>query len=462
MSTPTDTGALAPASPPQAAPEPGPRPIMQALRARGFRVLFAVDAVVLYASMVAIGLARWGTAWPTYPPSHYAVGFGVATTIHLVVGYFGGLYEHEHRLGQRMWLPRVAWLTLIAVLLDAGASFLTGRYLMPRGNLVALAVVATLALTGTRWLSRRMVIRRSGLPRVLLVGSPDDVELAAGHLAEDQVAHVAGSVAAGADLQAAVRRTDASDVLLLSEGALRDIYPEPLTLLERQGVGVLQRVGARETLLGLEEVREVAGMPVVPLRSHTLPRSSAHFKRCFELAVVLVLAPVIVVVAALTALYVRIVAGPVVVLRQERVGRGGRTFQMLKFRTMVRNAEEGIGAVLSRRDDPRIIPACAWLRRTRLDEIPQVWNIVKGQMSIVGPRPERPEMTASFETLIAGYARRHEIPPGITGLAQVQGRYATDPEFKLGHDLQYLVNWSVVLDLQIMARTVWVVLARRV
>jgi lipopolysaccharide/colanic/teichoic acid biosynthesis glycosyltransferase len=164
---------------------------------------------------------------------------------------------------------------------------------------------------------------------------------------------------------------------------------------------------------------------------------------------------------AATALYVRLAAGPGILLRQERVGRGG-TFHMLKFRTMVPDAEEGIGPVLAKRDDPRIIPSCRWLRQTRLDEIPQIWNILRGEMSIVGPRPERPELTAEFERLIPGYVRRHEIPPGITGLAQVQGRYATDPEFKLGHDLQYLVNWSVVLDLQIMVRTVWVVLTRRV
>lgn len=134
---------------------------------------------------------------------------------------------------------------------------------------------------------------------------------------------------------------------------------------------------------------------------------------------------------------------------------------MVKFRTMYPNAEEGLGAVLAKQGDPRVIPACQWVRATRLDELPQLWNVLKGEMSIVGPRPERPELTAQFEELIPGYSRRHEIPPGITGLAQIHGRYHTDPEYKLGHDLQYLVNWSPILDLQILFRTIWVVLARR-
>jgi len=87
--------------------------------------------------------------------------------------------------------------------------------------------------------------------------------------------------------------------------------------------------------------------------------------------------------------------------------------------------------------------------------------VLRGEMSVVGPRPERPELTAQYERLIPGYARRHGIPPGITGLAQISGRYHTDPEYKLGHDLQYLVNWSPVLDLQILARTLLVMLTRR-
>ena len=99
-----------------------------------------------------------------------------------------------------------------------------------------------------------------------------------------------------------------------------------------------------------------------------------------------------------------------------------------------------------------------WLRSTRLDELPQLWNVLRGEMSLVGPRPERPELTVDIERSVSGWVRRHQLPPGLTGLAQIHGRYATNPEYKIGYDLQYLVNWSPVLDLQILARTVWVVL----
>ncbi|MFZ9817527.1 MAG: sugar transferase, partial [Ilumatobacteraceae bacterium] len=253
----------------------------------------------------------------------------------------------------------------------------------------------------------------------------------------------------------------ATDVLLLDVDAFGRVFPEPLSTLEADGIGFLQRVGAQETLLGLQSVRQVGGMPFVRLRLHTLPSHKVRLKRGFDLVLLLALSPVVVLVTALLALYVRVRAGAPVLYTQERVGRDGHTFTLVKFRTMRTDAEKH-GAVLATDHDPRVVPGLAWLRSTRADEIPQLWNVLKGDMSLVGPRPERPEMIATIAAQVPGYERRHELRPGLTGLAQVQGRYHTDAAFKLGHDLQYLVNWSLVLDIQILLRTIWVVLARRV
>jgi len=148
------------------------------------------------------------------------------------------------------------------------------------------------------------------------------------------------------------------------------------------------------------------------------------------------------------------------VFRQERVGRRGQTFTVFKFRTMVRDAEQYTGPTLATDDDPRVLNGMRWFRQSRLDELPQLWNVARGDMSLVGPRPERPAFVERFEQVMPGYNRRHDIPPGITGLAQIRGRYQTDPAFKLGHDLQYIVNWSLVLDLLILAETVAVVIRR--
>jgi exopolysaccharide biosynthesis polyprenyl glycosylphosphotransferase len=431
------------------------------LRSRGFRFLFVLDAVGLYLSMVVINLVRFGWPWPTYPVAHYVVGFAIATAIHLVINYFAGLYEREPRLGRNPWLGRTLLATGLAVAVDGLAFVLLDRYLMPRLNLMVLVVVGSVVLAANRHLSRYLAVRRQGPPRVVLVGPPADVALAAGHLADsDRDALVVGSVPTPEALPEVLQAQAATDVLLLDVDAFGSIFPEPLSGLEERGVGFLQRVSARETLLGLRNVRQVAGMPFVRLQVHSVASYQLVFKRLFDLLLVGVTAVLWVPAMAALALYVRVRAGRPVFYRQTRVGRGGRPFRVIKFRTMTRDAEQS-GAQLAIPEDPRVVRGLGWLRSTRADELPQLLNVLRGEMSLVGPRPERPELVESIAARVPGYVRRNELPPGLTGMAQIHGHYATDAVYKLGYDLQYLVNWSPILDLQILARTVWVVLSRR-
>jgi exopolysaccharide biosynthesis polyprenyl glycosylphosphotransferase len=435
------------------------------LWAKGFRFLVVLDAIALYALMVVISYVRFGFSfdWDTYALPRYFVGFAIATSIHLVVNYFAGLYEREPRLGVRPWLPRALLATAIGVAMQGLAFVLLDRYLMPRLNLAVFCALASFLLVANRHLSRSLARRRQGAPRVVLVGEPDSIRLAAEHLGEsDRDAEVVARVRSPHLLTRAVTERDATDVLLLDVTAFGSVYPEPLNSLELAGVGFLQRVSARETLLGLKTVRQVGGMPFVPLRAHTVPSYKVRLKRIFDLVVVLLLAPIWLLVIGCTALYVLVRAGRPVLYRQARVGRDGVVFQCVKFRTMGTDAEQDGRPVLAADDDPRVVPGLQWMRSTRLDELPQLWNVLKGEMSLVGPRPERPELTAEIVRRVPGYVRRNELPPGLTGLAQVHGRYGTDAEYKLGYDIQYLVNWSLVVDIEILFRTVWVVLRRRV
>ncbi|WP_428120855.1 sugar transferase [Candidatus Poriferisodalis sp.] len=427
---------------------------------RGFRFLYLVDAVTLFGLMVAITVVRFGLDWPTYPWTHYVIGFAVATALHMAVYYFGGLYEYEQRLGHRPWLPRAMLLTFMAVGGDATVTLLTGRYLMPRANLVVLAVAASMLISFNRWAARRGRLLRTGRPRMLLVGTPSDISSAREHLADAEPdAVVAGCLNDPASILDEADRVGATELLLLSGQPLDAIYPEPLGELEFRRISVFRRITPADTLLGLQRSRQIGGMPFVALRAHALPICRLRFKRLLDIAYLLLLASFALPLAAAVAAYVRIVGGRDVLYRQERVGRGGVPFVLLKFRTMTRDAERN-GPVFAVSNDPRVIRGMGWLRSTRLDELPQLWNVLRGTMSLVGPRPERPQFVARLEHEIAGYGRRHDVPPGITGLAQTQGHYQTDPGYKLGHDLQYVVNWSPVLDWEIMAKSL-VVMARR-
>jgi exopolysaccharide biosynthesis polyprenyl glycosylphosphotransferase len=434
---------------------------LRRLWARGFRFLFALDAVGLFGAMIVISLVRFGSDWPTYSRSFYLAGFLAATGIHLVINYFLGLYEREPRLGHRPWLPRALVATGIGVGIQAITFVFLDRYLMPRLNLAVFLFVGAFVLAANRRFSRVLARRRQGLPKVVLVGAPAEVERAAAHIATTERVELVGHVADPIDLAHTVERAAATDVLLLDSVALDNAFPEPMTSLEAQGIGFLQSVGARDTLLGLQAVREIAGMPFVPLLVHSIPSYKARLKRIFDITLTVATMPVTVPVLLALAAYVRVRAGSPVLYRQTRVGKGGELFTVIKFRTMVRDAEAG-GARLATATDPRIVKGMRWMRETRADELPQLWNVLRNQMSLVGPRPERPELTTDFERHVAGWVLRHQLPPGLTGLAQVNGRYTTSAEYKIGYDLQYIVNWSPVLDLQILAKTVLVVLSRRV
>lgn len=148
------------------------------------------------------------------------------------------------------------------------------------------------------------------------------------------------------------------------------------------------------------------------------------------------------------------------IFRQERRGLDGRSFQMLKFRTMTADAEESCGPVLATREDPRVTRLGNTLRATRLDELPQLFNVLRGEMSLVGPRPEREFFAARFDRELPDFPLRTTVKPGLTGLAQVWGTYATTPEDKLRLDLMYIANYSLLLDLNLLLQTIRVVFYR--
>ncbi|MHB8381097.1 MAG: sugar transferase [Candidatus Binataceae bacterium] len=187
-------------------------------------------------------------------------------------------------------------------------------------------------------------------------------------------------------------------------------------------------------------------------------------KRLTEILVTITIAILSLPIAILTAIAIRLSSRGPIFYSQERVGLDGATFRVLKFRSMRADAERDIGAIWARRNDPRITWIGRIIRPTRIDELPQLLNVLRGDMSLVGPRPERPEMVARLEAEIPYYQYRHFVRPGLTGWAQVcfsYGANVEDAREKLCYDLYYIKNWSLLFDMQIMLQTTKVVLLGR-
>jgi Undecaprenyl-phosphate glucose phosphotransferase len=201
---------------------------------------------------------------------------------------------------------------------------------------------------------------------------------------------------------------------------------------------------------------EFEGVPLIHLRESPLYGWNRVLKRLFDVVVGGAALAVAAPAMAAIALAIRLTSGPPVLLRQERMGLDGRRFTMLKFRTMRVDAEAGTGPVWARADDPRRTRLGGFLRRGSFDELPQLFNVLVGDMSLVGPRPERPVFVEEFRRKIPGYMLRHKVKAGMTGWAQINGwRGNTSLEKRIEYDLYYIERWSILFDLKIVLWTLW-------
>ncbi len=223
----------------------------------------------------------------------------------------------------------------------------------------------------------------------------------------------------------------------------------------REGVDVhvvpdlLQFIALRARLENLD------GVPIISLNDVPLRGFNSVLKRVIDLSLSGSALLVLSIPFALLAALVRYTSKGPVFYRQERMGLDGKAFDVYKFRSMYLGAEDETGPIWARDDDPRCTPVGRWMRRLDFDELPQLWNVLRGDMSIVGPRPERPYFVEQFKHRIPQYMLRHKVKAGITGWAQVNGwRGNTSLEKRIEYDLYYIENWSVGLDIKIMWLTV--------
>jgi Undecaprenyl-phosphate glucose phosphotransferase len=225
----------------------------------------------------------------------------------------------------------------------------------------------------------------------------------------------------------------------------------------REGVDIhvvpdlLQFIALRARLENLD------GVPIISLNDVPLRGFNSVLKRAIDLSLSGMALLIFSIPFALLAALVKYTSKGPVFYRQERMGLDGKAFDVYKFRSMYVGAEDETGPIWARDDDPRCTPVGRWMRRLDLDELPQLWNVLRGDMSIVGPRPERPYFVEQFKHRIPQYMLRHKVKAGITGWAQVNGwRGNTSLEKRIEYDLYYIENWSVGLDIKIM----WLTLLR--
>ena len=268
-----------------------------------------------------------------------------------------------------------------------------------------------------------------------------------------------------ADLPSLADSLDATLIVVAQEDRRKRLPVDALLRCRMAGVRVVEAATLLESLSGRIPLRDLRPSWLIFSTGFHKPRVMSAVKRLGEALTATVLLVLTSPVMALVALAVRLSSRGPVLYRQTRVGKNGGCFDLLKFRSMAEDAEAGSGPIWAPGDgDPRITPVGHLLRRSRLDELPQLWNVLKGDMSFVGPRPERPHFVDKLRKVIPYYDERHGVRPGITGWAQVKFPYGStleDAEEKLEYDLYYVKHMSFLLDVAILLETVKVVLLGR-
>jgi exopolysaccharide biosynthesis polyprenyl glycosylphosphotransferase len=257
------------------------------------------------------------------------------------------------------------------------------------------------------------------------------------------------------DLQSIIREHKIDLVLLTLDNAEHQLTERLVRDCDGLDVELMIVPDLVELLTSQVRIKNIDGIPFLRIKGVALGPWNAISKRAFDIIFALVVLIAISPIFLLLAFVVTMTSKGPVFFSQERVGLDGRTFNVLKFRSMRLDAETATGPVWASKDDPRTTGVGKFLRRFSLDELPQLLNVLKGDMSLVGPRPERPHFVEQFSKDIPKYLERHRVKTGMTGWAQVNGLRGNAPiEERTKYDIYYVENWSLVFDLKIILKTV--------
>ncbi len=415
----------------------------------------------------------------------YAMAVPVVALLWVLVFAFTGRYRVDR--GQSLAdellgaVGSVALFVVLALALEGAYRQFPYSRLVLADAAVGSVVLFMLERSLVRALQQGLLRAGHGATRVLVVGGGPVAELLLrrlrmfpeyGYRVVGRVA-VAGApdAAAGGEVPAfdlsvglgkLVVRERADQVLLALSGVSNERVVNLARICMEAGAEVKVVPDVLEIMTTAARTEEVGGLPLVGLRPSRLVGANLVVKRTFDVLATLLLAVVAIPVLAVCCLAIVVTSPGAPFYRQERLGRRGRPFHVWKLRSMVRDAEAKTGPVMTSADDSRRTPVGRFVRRFSLDELPQLWNVLVGEMSLVGPRPERPFFAHQFEEQVPRYRERLQALPGCTGWAQVNDlRQGSSMEERIYYDLYYVENWSLGFDIKILLLTPWRIIFHR-
>jgi len=421
----------------------------------------AVDILLLHCSFLAAFYVRFGLDLQTklsYLHNYVQIST-VLSACAVVIIHFSGLYDNWLRKSKSFLVQSAGAASAMIVLVAIVLCFVERAFAFPRTVFVIAFALLALLLAVSRLFVQHLYRNYSGSRRVLIIARDAEAAftLIRKFSKETGWYHVEKVLTVD---QLAWLPSILPEVDTVAIGEMLEDKIHIFGLCIQAGKQVLVVPAVSELLLFNSRTQQIDDLLLFSVNPPTLSGPQRAIKRVFDLAVSAVLSVLVSPLLLLAYVMIRIDSPGPVIYMQERVGLGGKIFNVFKFRSMKLDAEEHSGPVLACEQDPRITKVGRFLRASRIDELPQLLNVMLGEMSFVGPRPERLVFVEQFAAKNPDYLLRLNVKPGITGLAQIWGKYSTAVEDKLRLDLIYTANYSPILDFNIILHTLRVVLLR--
>ena len=408
---------------------------------------------------------------------------GIVVVCVMVGIYFHDLYTQFRIKSRILLLHQICLVVGIAFLTQAALSYLRlPEWTLPQWLMIVGSALTLVLLPIWRILYSGVVLKAMGLQRVLFLGASPQARQIGGYLAEHPELGLAvlgyiddpergnpdlagGPVLGGIGELRRIVDDLRPDRIVVGMPERRNRLPvHDLLELRFAGIHIEEAMVAFETTFGRVCTADLRPSQLIFSTELGPKPDRVIWQSMYSLSIALLGTVIALPIMLLVAIVVRVSSRGPILYRQRRVGFNGAVFTLYKFRSMYVDAEAKSGAVWASKDDPRITPAGKWLRKLRLDELPQLFNVLRNEMAIVGPRPERPEFVEQLCEKIPYYRQRLCVKPGITGWAQINHKYGDtleDTIIKLEYDLYYIKNLSLALDMYIIFHTAKVMLLSR-
>jgi sugar transferase (PEP-CTERM system associated) len=455
---------------------------------RLFRVFVPTSVVTLLISeVVLIFGCFFFLTWILFPADFdifllYDNGIeriAIVVLVFVLTLYYQDLYTRLRIRSKVLLLQMILMTVGISLIAQAALAYVSPDLTLPRVLMIAGATLTLIVLFAWRVAYSKGIFRAWGMQRVLFLGTSGVSVSAAEHIAEHpqfgllsigflEDRKEPGTILEGGPVLGPVAHLRGiadeyrPDRIVVGMTERRNHLPmHDLLDLRFRGVRIQEAANLYETIFGRVPITELRPSQLIYTAELGPLPGSMRVQTIYSMAIAIVCFIVALPVLALVALAVKLTSPGPILFRQKRVGLNGVPFTLYKFRSMVTDAEAKTGAVWAKRNDPRVTPIGRYLRKLRLDELPQLINVLRGEMSIVGPRPERPEFVNVLSEQIPFYRQRHAVRPGVTGWAQINYKYGEtieDTMMKLEYDLYYIKNLSPALDFYIIFHTLKVML----